>query len=157
MEINLTLVGQLITFAIVVWFSMHYVWPPLMAKIEERQLLIANGLAAAAQATLDLEKAHQDVKAELDAARAEAQAVVEQAHKRSLALVHDAKLDAHAEGLRMLDVARLEINRETIAAKEALRHQVAGLAVAGAEKILAKEINQAANQQMLDDLIAGQL
>lgn len=157
MEINLTLIGQLITFAIVVWFSMRYVWPSLMEKMAERQAMIANGLAAAEQAAHSLEQAQQEAKHLLDAAKAEAHALVEQAHKRSLLLMEEAKQDAHAEGQRMLQVARLEISREIAAAKETLRHQVASFAVAGAEKILNKEINAAIHQQLLDDIIQQQL
>lgn len=157
MEINLTLIGQLITFAIVVWFSMRYVWPPLMAKMTERNALISAGIVAAEQAALELANAQQEVQHMLEAARAEAHAVVEHAHKRSLILVDEAKTEAHAEGQRLLQMARSEITREMTTAKEALRYQVAAIAVAGAEKILGKEINQAANQQLLDDVIAHQL
>lgn len=156
MEINLTLVGQLITFAIVVWFTMHYVWPPLIAKIEERQLTIANGLSAATQAEQALLQAEQDSKLMLDAAKAQAQHVIENANKRAIALIDTAKQDALSEGQRMIVVAKGEIAREIAAAKESLRHQVAAIAVAGAEKILGREMNQAANQQLLDELINQQ-
>ena len=156
MEINLTLVGQLITFAIVVWFTMHYVWPPLISKLEERQSTIANGLAAASQAESDLLQAEIDAKQMLNTAKAQAQQVVESANKRALAMMDAAKQDARAEGQRMMGVAKGEIEREISAAKESLRHQVAAIAVAGAEKILGREINQAANQQLLDDVINQQ-
>lgn len=157
MEINLTLIGQLITFAIVVWFSMRYVWPPLMAKMLERQALISAGIVAAEQAATDLANAQHEAQRVLEAAKAEAHTVVEHAHKRSLTLVDEAKTEAHAEGQRILQMARSEISREMTTAKETLRYQVAAIAVAGAEKILGKEINQAANQQLLDEVIAHQL
>lgn len=157
MEINLTLIGQLITFAIVVWFSMRYVWPPLMAKMLERQALISAGIVAAEQAATDLANAQHEAQRVLEAAKAEAHTVVEHAHKRSTTLVDEAKTEAHAEGQRILQMARSEISREMTTAKETLRYQVAAIAVAGAEKILGKEINQAANQQLLDEVIAHQL
>ena len=156
MEINLTLVGQLITFAIVVWFTMRFVWPPLMAKLDERQTAIADGLAAASQAAEDLVKAEQDAKHMLESAKVQAQQLLDLANKRAVALVDSAKVDALAEGQRMIGVAKTEISREIAAARESLRHQVAAIAVAGAEKILGKEINQAANQQLLDDVINQQ-
>lgn len=157
MEINLTLIGQLITFAIVVWFSMRYVWPPLMAKMLERQALLSAGIVAAEQAATDLANAQHEAQRVLEAAKAEAHTVVEHAHKRSTTLVDEAKTEAHAEGQRILQMARSEISREMTTAKETLRYQVAAIAVAGAEKILGKEINQAANQQLLDEVIAHQL
>ncbi len=157
MEINLTLIGQLITFAIVVWFTMRFVWPPLMANLDARQLLISNGLAQAAQAATDLEQAHAAAKTMLDEAKAQAQVLLEQTHKRSLVLIDEARSDAQEEGQRMINIAKNEIVRESLAAKESLRHQVASLVVAGATKILGKEINQAANQQLLDDVINQQL
>ncbi len=157
MEINLTLIGQLITFAIVVWFTMRYVWPPLMANLEARQLLISNGLVQAAQAAVDLEQAQLLAKTLLDEAKTQAQVLLEQTQKRSLVLIEEARVDAQAEGQRVLSLAKNEIARESLAAKESLRHQVASMVVAGATKILGKEINQAANQQLLDDVINQQL
>lgn len=156
MEINLTLVGQLITFGIVVWFTMHYVWPPLIKQLDERQATIANGLAAASQAASDLLQAEVDAKQMLDTAKAQAQQLVDAANKRALSMIDSAKQDALVEGQRMMGVAKAEIAREMAAAKESLRHQVAAIAIQGAEKILGREINQAANQQLLDDVINQQ-
>lgn len=157
MEINLTLVGQLITFAIVVWFTMRYVWPPLMANLDARQLAISTGIAEAAQAATDLAQAKQTAKELVDQAKLQAQLLLEQTHKRSLLLIDEARVDAQAEGQRMIGAAKSEIVREALAAKDTLRQQVAAMVVAGATKILGKEINQAANQQLLDDVINLQL
>ena len=152
MNINLTLIGQLLTFVVFVWFTMKYVWTPIMGALEERRKGIAEGLAAGERGQHEQELAKERAKAVLHDAKAQASDIVGQAQKRAAEIVDEAKGNARVEGERILTAARSEIEQETNRAKEHLREKVAALAVVGAEKILRKEINADAHQDIVDSL-----
>ena len=156
MNPNITLLGQMITFAILIWFTVKFIWPPLTKAIEERQQKIAEGLAAADNAQKNLAQADAKVAEELKAARAKANEIIEQAHQRANQLIDAAKADAVAEGNRQKALAEAEIEAAANRAKEDLRKQVSLLAVSGAEKLLKREIN-ANDQKALIDELAAQL
>ena len=150
----MTLLGQMITFAILIWFTVKFIWPPLMAAIEERQQKIAEGLAAADNAQKNLAQAQDKVNDELKAARSKANEIIDQAHQRANQLIDVAKADAVAEGSRQKALAEVEIVAATNRAKEDLRKQVSVLAVSGAEKLLKREIDVNAHKALIDDLAA---
>ena len=150
----MTLLGQMITFAVLIWFTVKFIWPPLMAAIEERQQKIAEGLAAADNAQKDLAQAQDKVAEELKAARAKANEIIDQAHQRANQLIDAAKADAIAEGNRQKALAEAEIEAAANRAKEDLRKQVSALAVNGAEKLLKREIDANAHKALIDDLAA---
>ena len=154
MNINMTIFGQIISFIIFVYLCMKYVWPPLTAALAERQKKIAEGLDAADKATRDLEAAQQSVEAELQKSKAQAAELIEQANKRANQIVDEAKTAAHAEGDRIKAAAAAEVEQEVNRAKEALRAQVAALAVAGAEKILGASVDVNNHQELVDKLAA---
>jgi len=154
MNPNITLLGQMITFAILIWFTVKFIWPPLMKAIEERQQKIAEGLAAADNAQRSLAQADAKVAEELKAARAKANEIIDQAHQRANALIDAAKADAIAEGERQKALAVAEIEAAANRAKEDLRKQVSLLAVTGAEKLLKREIDASAHKALLDELAA---
>ncbi len=156
MGVNLTLVGQMITFILFVLFTMKFVWPPLTAAMEERAKRIADGLAAAEKGQEAQAEAEKQVESALLEARTQAAELVAQAQKRHNEVVEEAKSAAAAEGARLLDAARAQIEQETTQARDALRLQVARLALVGAEKILQREVDKASHEQMLNEL-AGQL
>ncbi|MDX1692795.1 MAG: F0F1 ATP synthase subunit B [Ketobacteraceae bacterium] len=152
MNINLTLFGQLIAFAIFVWFCMKFVWPPLMAAMREREEKIASGLQQADQAEQDLVLAKEKAAETLREAKAHAAELIEQANKRASQLVEEAKDQARSEGERIKSAAHAEVEQEVNRAKEALRGQVSALSVAGAEKILGSSVDAEAHSKMLDQL-----
>ena len=152
MNINATLIGQAIAFAIFVWFCMKFVWPPLIAAMREREEKIAGGLQQADQAEKDLELAKEKAMETLREAKAHAAELIEQANKRASQLVEEAKEQARAEGDRLKAAAQSEVEQEVSRAKEALRAQVSVLSVAGAEKILGSSVDASAHSKMLDDL-----
>lgn len=154
MNINLTLFGQMVTFAIFVWFCMKFVWPVIIGAMEERQLKIADGLDAADRSIRDLEAAQDKVANQMKEAKQEASGIVDQAHKRANQIVDEAKVLAVAEGDRLKVAAEAEIEQEINRAKEELRSAVAGLALAGAEKILEASIDDKANRALIDKLAA---
>ncbi|WP_174876064.1 F0F1 ATP synthase subunit B [Vogesella oryzae] len=154
MEFNVTLLGQAITFAILVWFTMKFVWPPLTNMMEERAKRIADGLAAAERGKQDLEAAEKRVADELRQAKQKATELVIAAEKRASQIVEEAKDVARTEGAKLVADAKAQIDQEVLRAKEALREQVAGLAVAGAEKILRKEIDAAKHADLLASIKA---
>ena len=154
MNINMTIFGQIISFIIFVYLCMKYVWPPLTAALAERQKKIAEGLDAADKAARDLEAAQQSVEAELQKSKAQAAELIEQANKRANQIVDEAKTAAHAEGDRIKAAAAAEVEQEVNRAKEALRAQVATLAVAGAEKILGASVDVNNHQELVDKLAA---
>jgi len=153
-EFNVTLLGQAITFAILVWFTMKFVWPPLTNMMEERAKRIADGLAAAERGKQDLEAAEKRVADELRQAKQQATELVLAAEKRASQIVEEAKDAARTEGAKLVADAKALIDQEVLRAKEALREQVAGLAVAGAEKILRKEIDAAKHADLLASIKA---
>lgn len=154
MQFNATFIGQGIAFAILIWFTWKFVWPPLMNAIEERQQKIAEGLAAADNAQRDLAQAQDRASEELKAARAKANEIIEQAHQRANQLIDAAKADAIAEGNRQKALAEAEIDAAANRAKEDLRRHVSALAVSGAEKLLRREIDASAHKALIDDLAA---
>jgi F-type H+-transporting ATPase subunit b len=154
MNINLTLIGQAIAFAIFVAFCMKFVWPPLIAAISDRQRKIADGLNAAERAKADLANAQAQVKQELDVAKVQAAQLIEQANRRAAQLVDEARIQATAEGERIRQQSREAVDQEINQAREQLRGQVAALAVAGAEKILKAQVDEQAHAAMLNQLAA---
>ena len=134
MNINYTLIGQMIFFAIFVLFCMKYVWPPILAAMTEREKKISDGLAAADRASKDLELAQKKAVQELKEAKVQAAELIEQANKRANQIVDEAKESARQEGDRLIAAAKSEIEQEKNRVKEELRKEVAAIAVAGAEK-----------------------
>lgn len=153
MDINATLFGQTIAFIFFVWFCMKKVWPPLIGAIEERQQKIEEGLAASDQAEKDLQLARDKATAQLKEAKAQAAEIIEQAKKRATTLVDEETKRGHEEREKIIAQGHTEIEAERNRAKEDLRKQVATLAVVGAEKILAREINQDVHNDILDQLV----
>ncbi|HEY4713495.1 MAG TPA: F0F1 ATP synthase subunit B [Aquirhabdus sp.] len=154
MDINATLLGQIIAFALFVAFCMKFVWPPLIGAIQERQSKIADGLNAAEAAKAELATAQNKVQEELNASKAQTAQLIEQANRRAAQLIEDARTQATAEGERIRQQARESIDQEINQAREALRSQVAALAVSGAEKILKAQVDQNAHAAMLTQLAA---
>ncbi len=152
MNINMTLLGQMISFAIFVWFCMKYVWPPLINAMQERQKKIAEGLQEADRAAKDLELAQKKATDLLREAKEQAAQLIEQANKRANQLIEESKDQARAEGDRLKTAAQADIEQEVQRAKEALRAQVAALSLLGAEKILQTSVNQEAHGKMLEQL-----
>ena len=152
MNINATLLGQAIAFAIFVWFCMKFVWPPLTAALADRQKKIAEGLNAASKAQDDLKAAHEQVAQELKAAKEQSAQLLEQANRRASQLVEDAKAQAQTESERIKAQAREQIEQDVNRARDALRGQVAALAIAGAEKILQAQVDASAHAAMLNQL-----
>lgn len=153
MNINLTLVVQMLVFAVFVWFTMKFVWPPLVKALEERQEKIADGLAAAERGRRELELAQHRAKDEMKQAKVQSADIVEKANRRAAQIVDEAKDDARQEAQKLAKIAEDHILQEVNRAKDGIRLQVAALAVAGAEKILAREIDEQANSALLDNLI----
>ena len=152
MNINLTLFGQMIAFAVFVWFTMKFVWPPIMKAIEERKAKIADGLAAAERGKHEQQLAQQRATERLHEAKQQAAEIVARAEKRAAEIVEESKDAARAEGERLIEAARAEIAQETNKAREQLRQSVAQLAVAGAERILRREISAEAHKDIVADL-----
>jgi F-type H+-transporting ATPase subunit b len=152
MSLNATFIGQFIAFAILIWFSYKFVWPPLVGAIEERQKKIADGLAAADRARRELADADTRVADEIRKARVEAGTITDRAQKQAGEIVDKAKQDAIAEGARQRAAAEAEIENLSFKAREVLRQQVAELAVKGAEKILGREIDASRHRDLLDAL-----
>lgn len=154
MDINLTLIGQAIAMAVFVWFCMKYVWPLLLAMIEERQQKIADGLAAADKGTRALEEAQQRIQAMIDEARAQVRGILDQAQSRANGIVEEARTAADQERERIIQSGKAEVDQQVNRARDELRGQVAAIAVAGAEKILAREIDPRTHQDLLTKLAA---
>ena len=152
MNLNATIIGQSIAFAFFVWFCMKYVWPPVVTILEERANKIAEGLHAADRAEQDLVLAQERSSEQIKKAKQEAAAIIDSANKRAAQIVDEAREQAREEGQRIIAGANAEIEQEINRAKQLLREQVAALAVAGAEKILEKSVDQAANEEMLSKL-----
>ncbi len=153
MNINLTLFLQMISFAVFVWFTMKFVWPPIVKALEARKAAISEGLAAAERGKHDQALAQQKAKGVLKKAKAQASEIVGQAQKRSGEIIDEAKSDARAEGERILVAARAQVDQEVNHAREQLREKVAALAIAGAEKILSREIDAAAHKRVVESLV----
>ena len=153
MDINFTLIVQMLVFAAFVGFTMKFVWPPLAKALEERQDKIAEGLAAAERGRKEWELAQLRSRDELKDAKVRAAEILEKASKRAVQLIEEAKDEAKLEALRQGKLAHAKLEQDVNYAKENLRQQVAGLAVVAAELILKREINTETHSQLLDNLI----
>ncbi len=154
MEINATLIGQVITFILFIMITMKYIWPPLAKALDDRQEKIADGLAAAERGRHELELAQHKVIEQLREAKVQAAEIVDNANKRASHLVEEAKLTAREEGKRLAELAKEDIRQEVNNAKQKLRQHISTLAITGAERILLREIDQAANSKILDQIIS---
>ena len=154
MSINATLIAQLIVFLILVAFTMKFVWPPITKALDERARRISEGLSAADKAKADLQAANRRVEEQLSAARNETTQRIADAERMAQSLIEDAKARASEEGAKIVAAARAEAQQEMSKAREALREQVAALAVKGAEQILRREVNPAVHVDLLNRLQA---
>jgi len=153
MEIGMTLLGQALSFAILIWFTMKFIWPPLTQAMDERAQRIADGLNAAERAKAELKDADARVAEEIKKARAQAAEIIDKAHAQANQIVDKAKADALLEAARVKATAQAEVEGMVGKAREQLRGQVATLAVQGASKILQREINPDAHKALLDQLV----
>jgi len=154
MSINATLLAQMIVFAIFVWFTMKFVWPPIMQAMRDRQKRISEGLAAAERGTRELNEATEKAENTLKRARGQAQEVLSNAQRQANENIEQSREDARAEGERIIAAAQEEINQSVAHAKAELRREVGTLAVDGAERILKREVDSAAHNDIIDDLVA---
>lgn len=154
MSINVTLFVQMLVFALLVWFTMTYVWPVIRQAMDEREKQIADGLAAAERGRSDLASAETEAQTIIAAAREQARDILSKASARAAGIVDEARSQGEDEKRKRLESARQEIDVEVNRARDELRHQVATIAVAGAEKVLAREIDADAHRELLDRLAA---
>ena len=152
MDINATLIGQFITFAILVWFTMKYVWPPIIKTLHEREVKIAAGLEAAERSKRELEMAEHKISMMLRDAKQQATQIIEQANLHAAKLIEEAKMQAREEGKRIVDMAQGDIQRDIAQAKEGLKAQLAALAVTGAEKIIQRKLDPSLHHDLLNEL-----
>ena len=152
MNLNLTLVAQAVTFAVFIWATVKFIWPYMLRAIETRQKTIADGLAAAEQGRRTLESSTRQADEAIKQARARAAGILAQAEKRSAQVIEEARQTAKAEGGRELAAAKAEIEQAVTRAREELRDRVASLAVAGAEKILRREVDARAHADLLESI-----
>jgi F-type H+-transporting ATPase subunit b len=152
MDINMSLIGQMITFAVLIWATMKFIVPALNGALDERAKRIADGLAAADQGKASMAAAEKRVEAELATAREQGQKMVGDAEKRAQLVAEEIKANATAEAARIIAQAKAEADQQVTKAREELRGQVAGLAVKGAEQILKREVNAAAHADLLSQL-----
>jgi F-type H+-transporting ATPase subunit b len=154
MNINATIIGQMIAFAIFVAFCMKYVWPPIMAALEERKKKIADGLAAAERGRHEQELAEKRAQQVIAEAKEQANEIISQAQRRGNEIVDESKDSARIEGDRILNSAKAEIEQEANRVKDELRSQVGSVALAGAAKILGREIDDKAHTDLLEELVS---
>ena len=152
MSINATLIAQLIVFLILVWFTMKFVWPPIVKALDERATKIADGLSAADKAKAELSNANKRVEEQLTSARKDATQRLADAERLAQSMVEDAKGRASDEAAKIIAAAKAEAEQESLKAREALREQVAALAVKGAEQILRREVNAGVHAELLGRL-----
>jgi F-type H+-transporting ATPase subunit b len=153
-NLNATLFAQFVVFFILAWFTMKFVWPPLMKALDERAEKIAAGLAAADRGKAEMAAAEKRAQAELTSARDEGQKRIIEAEKRAQSIIEEAKRTATEEGARIVAAAKADADQQVTQARDALRGQVATLAVKGAEQILKREVNAAAHADLLNQLKA---
>ncbi len=153
MEINATLLGQFLTFAVLVLFTMIYVWPPIIKALHDREKRIADGLSAAERGVHELELAQHKALELLRDAKIQAADILDQANKRSARIIDESKERAREEGEKLIALAKSEIESEMIAAKQQLREQIAHIAISGAEKILQKHIDVKSDEHLLSQLV----
>lgn len=154
MSINVTLFVQMLVFALLVWFTMTWIWPLIIQAMEEREQRIADGLAAAEQGRSDLESAEAKAQTIIAAARDQARDILNKASARATGIVDEARSQGEDEKRKRLESAQVELDVEVNRARDELRNQVAVIAVAGAEKVLAREIDPEAHRELLDRLAA---
>lgn len=154
MDINATLLGQLITFAILVWFTMKYVWPPITKAMHDREKKIADGLEAAERSHRELEMAEHKAQTIIRQAKQQANQIIEQANLHSAQLVEEAKSNAKVEGQRIVELAQGDIQREITQAKDMLKSQLVTLAISGAEKIIQRNLDGQVHNDLLNELAA---
>ena len=152
MSFNLTVIAQAVAFALFIWFTVKFVWPPLLRAIEARQKTIADGLAAAEQGKQSLEASNRQADQAIKQARDRSGEIIAQAEKRAAQMIDEARAQAKVEGVREKAAAQAEIDQQVARAREALREQVALLAVSGAEKILRREVDAKAHADILAQL-----
>jgi F-type H+-transporting ATPase subunit b len=153
-DLNATIIGQTIAMVVFVWFCMRFVWPLIMNMIEERQTQIADGLAAAEEGSRSLENAEVKIAGMIEEARTQGRDIIDEANTRGSGIVDEARVEAGRERERIVTAAHAEVEQEVNRAREELRGQVASIAVAGAERIIAKEIDAATHEALLDKLAA---
>lgn len=154
MNITATLIGQILTFAALVWFVQRFLWGPLTQLMKDREKRISEGLAAGERGKKDLELAKERASEVIHEAKEQAAAIINKAEKRGSEIVEEAKQTAREEGARLLVAAQAEIEQEANQAKEALRGQVVQFAISGAEKVLEREVDAKTHSEMLDKLVA---
>ncbi|HEY8009507.1 MAG TPA: F0F1 ATP synthase subunit B [Rudaea sp.] len=153
MSINATLIAQILTFGILIWFTMKFIWPPLSKAMDDRAQRIAEGLSAADRAKAELKDADARVADEIKKARVQASEIIDKAQQQANQILDKAKTDALGEASRQKAVAQTEIDGLVGKARESLRGQVAALAVQGASRIIQREINPEAHKALLDQLV----
>jgi F-type H+-transporting ATPase subunit b len=154
MDINATIIGQFITFALLVWFTMKYVWPPIIKTMHEREKKIAAGLEASERSKRELEVAEHKALSIIREAKQQASQIIEQANLHSAQLIEEAKGQGKLENKRIVEMAQGEITREVAQVKEALKNQLATLAITGAEKIIKRHLDAATHDALLNELAA---
>lgn len=154
MNINVTLIAQVIAFVVMIWLVNKYLWRPVSALLEQRQKRIADGLAAAEKGKHERELAERHAKEVMLDAKTRAAEIINQAERRAGEIVEESKDQARSEGQRLIDAANAEIEQESIRAREQLRKEVADIAVAGAQKILQREVDAKAHADLLNDMVA---
>ena len=152
MDINATLLGQMLVFGVLIWVSWKFIWPPLVKAVEDRQKKIAEGLAAAERGQVELQSANGEAQTILNAAREQAKKIVDQAHKREVEIVDEARSTAVDEGKRIIESSRQDAQQEKARARDELRKDVATLAVAGASRLLQREIDPRAHAELIEQL-----
>ena len=152
MSINATLIGQIIVFAILVWFTMKFVWPPLTQALEDRRKKIAEGLASAERGEHELELAQKKAADILREARQQASEIVDQANRRGNDMVEEARVNAREEAERIVASGHAQVEQELSQAREELRGKLSSLSLSAAAKILGREVDEAAHRGMLDEL-----
>jgi len=153
-NINLTLIIQMIVFLLLVFFTMSFIWPPLMRAVEERQKRIAQGLAAADRGEQELQKARESAEAILREARERASQIIDQAQQRANDIVEQARAGARQEGQRLVASAQQQIGLEASRARESLRREIGAIAVAAAAKLLEREIDPSTHRELISKLAA---
>jgi F-type H+-transporting ATPase subunit b len=154
MNINLTLFAQALSFAILIWFTVKFVWPPLLSAIETRQKTIADGLAAAERGKHEQELAAKRAADVIREAKEKAAEIIAQGEKRGTEIIEEAKAQAKVEGDRIITGAKAEVEQEVFRAREQLRNEVSAIALAGASRILGREIDAKAHNDLLEKLVA---
>lgn len=153
-SLNITLIGEMLTFAVLIWFTMKFIWPPIIQTINERQKQIADGIAAAERGHHDLGLAQQQAAKIIQEAQKKASSIIEQAEWEVVSIVEHGKVKAKEENERLLLLGRADIEQEKLAAKQLLQQQTAAIAIMAIEKILRAKIDSATNKQLVEQLLS---